>query len=51
MPLHQGGADSDDNCQLLCCGPDGCHLKKTAAEGGDVGVHRDGALRGIGVPQ
>lgn len=31
-PLHQGGADTDDNCQILCCGPDGCHLRKTAAD-------------------
>ena len=51
VPLHQGGSDVDDNCQILCCGPDGCHLKKTVAEGGQIGVHRDGADRGVGVPQ
>ncbi|WP_444437114.1 HNH endonuclease [Pseudomonas sp. A6] len=29
VPLFQGGADTDDNCQVLCAGPDGCHAKKT----------------------
>lgn len=43
VPLHQGGADTDENCQILCCGPDGCHLKKTAADGAELGVHRSGA--------
>lgn len=33
-PLEQGGdAVSMDNMQLLCSGPDGCHARKTAAEG------------------
>ncbi|OZI31745.1 HNH endonuclease [Bordetella genomosp. 10] len=30
VPLHQGGADTDDNCQILCAGADGCHAAKTA---------------------
>lgn len=51
VPLHQGGADTDENCQILCCGPGGCHLKKTVAEGCELGAHRDGAKRGVGVPQ
>lgn len=46
VPLHQGGADTDDNCQILCCGPDGCHHRKTVAEGGDMGVHWSSARRG-----
>ena len=46
VPLHQGGADTDENCQILCCGPDGCHLKKTAADGAELGVHRSGAISG-----
>ncbi|WP_323601523.1 HNH endonuclease signature motif containing protein [Pseudomonas putida] len=46
VPLHQGGADTDENCQILCCGSDGCHLKKTAADGADLGVHRSGANSG-----
>lgn len=24
-----GGPDTDDNCQILCSGEDGCHAKKT----------------------
>lgn len=37
VPLHQGGQDTDDNCQILCVhiedGVDaGCHAKKTARE-------------------
>ncbi|MBA1195745.1 HNH endonuclease [Pseudomonas plecoglossicida] len=43
VPLHQGGADTDDNCQILCCGPDGCHLRKTVVEATEVGVHRSAA--------
>ncbi len=29
VALHQGGEDTDSNCQILCCGADGCHRKKT----------------------
>lgn len=32
LSLHAGGADTDENCQVLCSGPDGCHAKKTAAD-------------------
>ncbi|HGW4115666.1 TPA: HNH endonuclease [Serratia marcescens] len=32
VALHQGGADTDENCQILCCGDEGCHLKKTKAD-------------------
>lgn len=32
LPLHAGGADTDENCQVLCSGPDGCHAKKTATD-------------------
>ena len=33
-PLEQGGdAMGLHNMQLLCAGPDGCHARKTAAEG------------------
>nr|WP_279153317.1 HNH endonuclease signature motif containing protein [Pseudomonas mosselii] len=46
VPLHQGGADTDENCQILCCGPDGCHMKKTAADAVELGVHRSGAKSG-----
>lgn len=51
VPLHQGGADVDNNCQLLCCGPDGCHLKKTVAEGAALGVRQGSANRASDVPQ
>ena len=34
VPLHQGGADTDENCQVLCNGPDGCHERKTARDMG-----------------
>ena len=47
VPLHQGGADTDENCQILCCGPYGCHLKKTAADGAELGRHRPGAKSGM----
>ncbi|WP_040452794.1 HNH endonuclease [Hydrocarboniphaga effusa] len=29
VPLHQGGEDTDENCQVLCNGTEGCHLAKT----------------------
>ncbi|MDZ5601726.1 HNH endonuclease signature motif containing protein [Pseudomonas sp. RP23018S] len=48
VPLHQGGADTDNNCQILCCGPGGCHLRKTVAEGGEVGVHRSNPRANLG---
>lgn len=34
IPLHQGGEDVEENCQILCNGPDGCHDKKTRMDGG-----------------
>ena len=33
IPLEQGGSNEDENLQLLCSGPDGCHAAKTKAEG------------------
>lgn len=34
QPLEQGGdAMGLHNMQLLCAGPDGCHARKSAAEG------------------
>lgn len=32
IPLEQGGSNEDDNLQLLCSGPDGCHARKSKAE-------------------
>ncbi|WP_185829371.1 HNH endonuclease [Pseudomonas aeruginosa] len=32
VPLFKGGEDSEENCQVLCSGPDGCHAKKTNAD-------------------
>ncbi|SEJ31803.1 HNH endonuclease [Azotobacter beijerinckii] len=32
VPLFKGGEDSEENCQILCSGPDGCHAKKTAED-------------------
>lgn len=32
IALVDGGADTDENCQVLCSGPDGCHAKKTAQD-------------------
>lgn len=29
IPLWQGGPDTEDNCQVLCIGPQGCHEAKT----------------------
>lgn len=29
VALVNGGADTDDNCQVLCNGPGGCHHRKT----------------------
>lgn len=32
VPLHKGGSDTEDNCQILCVdedGVDGCHSIKT----------------------
>lgn len=29
VSLYKGGPDTDDNCQILCSGEDGCHRKKT----------------------
>lgn len=34
VPLHQGGPDTDGNCQILCAGPDGCHAAKTVSDMG-----------------
>lgn len=32
VPLHAGGPDTEDNCQVLCSGPDGCHAAKTVGD-------------------
>lgn len=32
IPLEQGGSNDDDNLQVLCGGPSGCHTLKTASE-------------------
>lgn len=40
VPLCMGGSDTEDNCQILCAGPDGCHAHKTAA---DLGTGRGGS--------
>lgn len=29
VPLFQGGPDTDENCRVLCCGPESCHEAKT----------------------
>lgn len=34
VPLHQGGEDTEANCQVLCAGPGGCHRVKTAEDAG-----------------
>ena len=34
VALDTGGADTVENCQVLCNGPDGCHRLKTAADFG-----------------
>lgn len=35
-PLFKGGQDTEDNCQVLCKGPSGCHNRKTAEDLGYV---------------
>ncbi|APG04945.1 hypothetical protein BJI69_14285 [Luteibacter rhizovicinus DSM 16549] len=32
VALVNGGPDVDDNCQVLCIGPDGCHHRKTRVD-------------------
>ena len=32
VALANGGADTAENCQILCCGVDGCHNIKTARD-------------------
>lgn len=34
VPLYQGGQDTDENSQVLCNGPDGCHQRKTTEDAG-----------------
>ncbi|AXR28633.1 HNH endonuclease [Pseudomonas aeruginosa] len=34
VPLFQGGEDTEENCQILCCGPGSCHDHKTRTDGG-----------------
>jgi 5-methylcytosine-specific restriction endonuclease McrA len=34
VALDNGGQDTDENCQVLCNGPDGCHVRKTARDMG-----------------
>lgn len=33
VPLEQGGSNDMSNLQTLCGGQDGCHTRKSAAEG------------------
>jgi len=42
VPLFRGGPDTEANCQVLCCGPDGCHDRKTADDLGYVAAVRIG---------
>lgn len=42
VPLYKGGPDTDENCQVLCNGPDGCHIIKT---GQDMGTRVEKAAR------
>lgn len=35
VPLYLGGDDTEENCQILCCGPGSCHERKTRS---DVGL-------------
>lgn len=35
-PLFKGGPDTDENCQVLCAGSNGCHEKKTEKDMGYV---------------
>jgi len=32
IPLYLGGEDVIENTQILCCGEDGCHKKKTSQD-------------------
>lgn len=32
VALDNGGPDTEENCQVLCCGPGSCHEKKTAVD-------------------
>jgi len=32
IPLCKKGDDTDDNCQVLCTGVNGCHARKTAED-------------------
>ena len=34
-PLHKGGQDTEDNCQVLCA-PNGCHAIKTRTDMGQA---------------
>lgn len=34
VALTNGGEDTDENCQVLCTGDDGCHRRKTASDMG-----------------
>ncbi len=46
-PLHKGGEDTEDNCQVLCA-PNGCHDIKTRKDLGQaerVEFDQDGRVR------
>lgn len=34
LAITNGGPDTDENCQVLCAGPNRCHDKKTAQDMG-----------------
>ena len=45
VPLFKGGPDTEENCQVLCVGPEGCHDRKTASDLGytpSVRIGEDG---------
>lgn len=47
VPLFKGGDDTEDNCQVLCNGVNGCHEKKTAD---DLGYRHRPAIGLDGYP-
>jgi 5-methylcytosine-specific restriction protein A len=42
IALINGGTDTEDNLQVLCIGPEGCHAKKTAQDLGHRVTRRIG---------
>ncbi|MBB3639807.1 HNH endonuclease [Variovorax atrisoli] len=49
-PIIKGGPDTEENCQVLCCGPGSCHDMKTAKDLGHaptVRITEDGWPEGM----